>query len=128
MKKKSHLTNFKEMEEARRQLRNNSTSAEATLWKYLKNRKLDGRKFRRQFSVDNVILDFFCVTENLCIELDGHDHFTEEGMKRDEKRDLYLKQFGIQVIRIENKAIWNNLAGTLAEIRKHFKTKSSTVT
>ena len=121
MKEKSHLTNRKELEGSRRRLRKYSTSAEAVLWNMLKGRQLDGRKFRRQYSLDNIIMDFFCVSENLCVELDGQDHFTEEGKLRDEKRDAFITKFGIRVIRFENKAVWNNADGVLQEIRRHFK-------
>ena len=113
--------NLKRLKPYRKNLRNNSTSAEAELWRHLKNRQLEGRKFRRQFSVHLYILDFFCPEENLCIELDGHDHFTEEGRIKDEERDTKLKLQGITVLRFENSGVWNNLQGILEEIKRHFK-------
>ena len=58
--------------EKRRALRQNLTAAEATLWKYIKGRQLQGRKFRRQHPVGPYIVDFYCVEEKLAIELDGH--------------------------------------------------------
>ena len=79
------LHNLNQLKPKRKDLRTNGTSAEAVLWNHLKNRQLSGRKFRRQFSVDYYILDFFCPEENLCIELDGHNHFTEEGKMKDEE-------------------------------------------
>src|SRR5215213_6964711 len=53
----------------RTRLRKNLTPAEATLWKYLQRSQLDGRKFRRQHSVDDYILDFYCPGERLAVEL-----------------------------------------------------------
>lgn len=64
-------------------LRNNSTPAERELWKYISSNKLAGRKFRRQHSVNNFIVDFFCFEEKLIIELDGEHHFSDEGYKKD---------------------------------------------
>ena len=116
-----HINNLKLLEGRRKMLRNNSTSAEAVLWGYLKNRQLDGRKFRRQFSVGFYILDFYCPSENLNVELDGAHHFTEEGLNHDSERDLFLKDQGITVLRFENQGIWNNLEGVLHEIKTHFK-------
>jgi very-short-patch-repair endonuclease len=54
--------------------RNKSTSAEAELWNILKSKKLNARKFRRQHSIGNYIVDFFCASEKLVIELDGNPH------------------------------------------------------
>ncbi len=53
------LNNLKTLKPQRKHLRNHSTSAEATLWNYLKNSQLEGRKFRRQHSIEFYILDFF---------------------------------------------------------------------
>ena len=61
-----------ELKPYRKALRKDLTPAEAFLWKYLQNRKLEGRKFRRQHSVGNYIADFYCSSERLVIELDGH--------------------------------------------------------
>ena len=115
--------NEKELEEKRRYLRNNSTSAEATLWKLIKGRQLQGRKFRRQFSIDFYILDFYCPEEKLAVELDGHHHFTPEGQIHDERRDAFLAEKGIQTIRIENKKVFNNTGQVLDYIQGHFKVK-----
>ena len=90
-------------------LRNNSTSAESVLWTYLKNKQLDGRKFRRQHSAGNYILDFYCPSENLAVELDGEDHFWDEGIRRDEKHTVYLSSLNIRVIRFENKWVFEDI-------------------
>jgi very-short-patch-repair endonuclease len=67
------LYNKRELKDYRRALRNKSTSAEVTLWNFLKNGQL-GRKFRRQHSIGNYITDFCCPSEKLIIELDGNSH------------------------------------------------------
>jgi len=117
---KMKIHNRINLKETRRVLRKNLTPAEALLWKALKNRQLKGRKFRRQHSVGNYILDFYCPSEKLNIELDGMPHFTIIGEKKDKKRDEYLKTFGIKIIRFENRDLYNNLTGVLEIIQEHF--------
>ena len=115
------LNNKPTLKTFRKQLRNNSTSAEATIWKYLKNSKLEGRKFRRQHSIENYIIDFYCPSEKLAIELDGNDHFTGYGQTHDEIRDKFLKNLNIKVLRFENKEIFERLEGVLEEVKGSFK-------
>jgi very-short-patch-repair endonuclease len=114
------LNNKPELKEFRKALRNHSTSAEATLWTHLKGKQLEGRKFRRQFSVGNYILDFYCTSEKLCIELDGAEHFTQEGLERDEERTAFLNSHGIRVIRFENIEIFKDIEAVLEVIKNNF--------
>ena len=113
--------NRKEFENRRKSLRKKLTAAEATLWTLLKKEQLEGRKFRRQHSVGNYILDFYCPTERLAIELDGAHHFTDKGSDYDEQRTNYLNTLRIQVIRFENEEVFQSPEGVLAEIKKCFK-------
>ncbi len=108
----------------RKDLRNNSTSAEACLWFHLKQKKLVGRKFTRQKSIGDFILDFYCPEENIAIELDGEQHFWEEGIIRDSKKTNFLESQGIVVIRFENKWVFEDIEFVLAEITKCFKRKN----
>ena len=109
-----------ELKVFRKNLRNNSTSAEATLWLQLKNSQLDGRKFRRQHSVGAYILDFYCPAEKLCIELDGADHYTGNGEDYDEERTKYLNSLNIRVIRFENKEVFQAIEYVLGRINSCF--------
>lgn len=104
------LNNIKSLKDCRNALRNDLTSSEATLWKYLQHRKLEGRKFRRQHSFGNYILDFYCPEERLAVELDGEHHFTETGVFYDEQRSIYLLAHGIAVVRFENYKVFENVA------------------
>lgn len=115
------INNKPELKPFRKELRNHSTSAEAVLWTYLKNKQLGGRKFRRQFSVGSFILDFYCPKEKLCVELDGAHHFTEEGLKNDNERTDFLNAQGIRVIRFENFEVFNSLEQVLETIQDNFK-------
>ena len=75
------------------------------MWKILKNRQICGLRFRRQFSVGPYILDFYCPEIRLAIELDGQQHFSEEGARHDFIRDKYLNNQNITVVRLENMAV-----------------------
>jgi very-short-patch-repair endonuclease len=107
----------------RKKLRNDGTSAEAELWKHISNRKLKGRKFRRQHSVGAFILDFYCPAEKLGIELDGEDHYWQEGLARDFKKENYLNVHNIRVLRFENRWIFHDLQYVLNKISAAFDKK-----
>ena len=83
----------------RRELRRASTAAEAALWTRLRDRRLDGFKFRRQHPCGPFILDFYCACSHLAVELDGGQHFTAEAQDYDRRRTAYLARQGIKVIR-----------------------------
>jgi very-short-patch-repair endonuclease len=111
------LHNRKELKRFRKKLRNNSTSAEATLWKSLKGSQ-SGVKFRRQHSVGKFVLDFYCATKRIAVELDGDYHFTPEQVAYDERRTAYLRKFNIKVIRFENASVFEDWEGVLRKIRE----------
>ena len=101
-------------------MRNDATPAEGELWKYLKGAQLQGRKFRRQHSIGNYVVDFYCPSEKLAIELDGQVHLHAAATEADLERDLVLKGLGIKVIRFENKDIFQHLEAVLQEIAEAF--------
>ncbi|MGD1945007.1 MAG: endonuclease domain-containing protein [Croceivirga sp.] len=110
-----------ELRENRKELRRHLTSAEAFLWKHLQQKKLEGKKFRRQHSIDSFIVDFYCAAEKLIIELDGEVHSNPITEERDAKRDAYLNRLGYKVIRFENKMVFEHLSSVLQEIKDSFK-------
>ena len=114
------ILNIKEVKQLRQELRNNSTKAEKFLWFFLKGSQLENRKFRRQQSIGYYIVDFYCSTEKLCIELDGEAHYTELGKKKDAERTRYLNDQGYQVIRFENKIVLEKIEFVLNEIKNKF--------
>jgi very-short-patch-repair endonuclease len=114
------LNNLPHKKEERRSLRNNLTSAEAKFWSCLKSGQLDGRKFRRQHSISEFILDFYCPAEKLAVELDGAGHFTVSGNLHDAQRTEYLNGVGIRVVRFENTVIWSDLKSVLHAIQSNF--------
>lgn len=111
--------------ETRRQLRQAGEAAEAVLWTVIKNRKIDGFKFRRQFSIGPYIMDFYCPEAKLGIELDGAGHQTLDGVKYDKVRSDYLsREQGIHIIRFENRDLYYNLEGVVKEIEKELSKRA----
>ena len=104
----------------RTELRKSLTPAEAALWKCLQRSQLDGRKFRRQHSVGDYIVDFYCPAERLAIELDGQVHRNEPAELYDYERKLFLIYYGIKVIRFENFLIFEELECVLLRIKSWF--------
>ncbi len=105
------------MLERRRELRRNQTEAEALLWDELKKLKYDGIRVRRQFGVGSYILDFYCPSKRLAIEVDGGYHEEEVQIRYDKERTAYLNTYNIQVIRYSNQQIAQNIQGCLEQIK-----------
>lgn len=106
--KKKRIHNRKYLVDFRKFLRNNATSAEATLWKSLTRKKVEGLKFRRQHSIENYIVDFYCPELKLIIELDGsgHSNFGQENY--DNERTKRLEELGFVVLRFENQIVFKS--------------------
>jgi very-short-patch-repair endonuclease len=85
-----------------RRLRRHETDEEKELWRTLRGRRFAGFKFRRQHSIGEHILDFYCAAAKLAIELDGFQHGLPEGIQRDENREKYLTDQGIETLRFWN--------------------------
>lgn len=117
---KTRINNLPHLKTFRKNLRNNLTPAEAKFWKILQNKNLEGRKFRRQHSVGNYILDFYCPSEKLAVELDGESHFTDAARVYDRERRLYLESCGIKVLRFENKLVFEDLEWVVGVIKNNF--------
>ena len=104
-----HVFNTPEMKANRRELRSNGTTAERALWNWLKKKQVGGLQFRRQFSVGNHILDFYCPAMKLAIELDGDYHYHMSKPQEDWKRDQeLLHNHGIKTLRFENNVVFEH--------------------
>lgn len=86
--------------ERARSLRQDSTTPERILWGMLRNRQLDGFKFRRQHPVGPFVADFYCAEAALIVELDGESHVGR--YVEDRQRTAYLNQQGLRVLRVTN--------------------------
>ncbi len=102
-----------------RKLRRDSTYAEQKIWWHLKNKQLDGARFRRQRVVGCYIVDFICIRKKLVIEVDGGQHNVKEGKEKDGVRDQWLASKGYTVLRFWNNEVLENIEGVLEEIKRH---------
>jgi very-short-patch-repair endonuclease len=101
-----------------RELREKQTDAEKALWMRLRNRQLEGVKFRRQQPIGPHIVDFASFERKLVIEIDGGQHNEEEIAQRDEQRTIWLKERGYQTTRFWNNEVLMNPEGVLESIRE----------
>jgi very-short-patch-repair endonuclease len=83
-----------------RELRRQMSLPEVVLWQALRKRRLKGLRFRRQHPIGPYILDFYCESARLGIEVDGFAHDTIMVARRDERRQAWLAQRGVTVLRI----------------------------
>lgn len=104
-----------------RQLRSSMTDAEIFLWSKLRRKQLHGLQFYRQKPLGNSIVDFYCPSARLVIEIDGGQHYTEEGQTQDSRRDAYLNEMGLCVLRFSNFEVLGNMDGVIAEIVQYLE-------
>lgn len=97
-------------------LRQNQTGAEAILWQNLRGKRFHELKFFRQFGIGEYIADFYCTEKRVVIELDGSQHYTDEGISYDKARTEFLNSLNIRVVRFSNIDVINNSDGVLAEL------------
>ena len=112
-----NLPNIPPLKTRRRELRNASTPAEIRLWTNLRRKQLLGKKFRRQYSVGRYVLDFYCVECGIAIELDGAPHFSVLSEDYENERSVFLMGQGIEILRFENRVVFEYLEGVLEVIR-----------
>ncbi len=110
------LRNDPILKQRRQELRRNQTDTEKTLWSHLRNRQFYGMRFFRQYSIGPYILDFYCPTVKLAIELDGGQHNQYENKEYDLARSEYLNAQGIDVIRFWNNEILLDVQSVLAKL------------
>lgn len=100
--------------ERAQELRRNMTPAEKKLWAALRRNQLDGLYFRRQQIIDGFIVDFYCHTARLIVEVDGPIH--ERQVEYDAERERILAARELEILRFRNEEIMNNLSNVLERI------------
>ena len=104
-----------------RTLRKNQTPQESKMWKILRNFQIQGLKFRRQYPIENYIVDFVCKEIKLIIEIDGGQHNETYNIEYDTKRTNFLESKGYKVIRFWNCDIDHNIEGVYQRILEEIK-------
>jgi very-short-patch-repair endonuclease len=116
----THATRIKPSTKANaRALRREPTDAERALWHHLRQRQLEGLKFRRQHPLGRYILDFVCLEAALVIEIDGGQHADQRDRDRD--RTAWLERRGYRVLRFWNNEVLADPAGVLEVIWQEVK-------
>lgn len=93
----------------RRSLRSNMPKAEALVWARLRDQQVEGCKFRRQYSVGVFVVDFYCPELKLAVEIDGPSLQRDGGAEYDSERQLFLEGKGINVLRVTNAQVYQDL-------------------
>ena len=101
-----------------KELRKAGVLSEVLLWKALKRKQINGWDFDRQKIIGDYIVDFFCANNGLVIEIDEENPIHEQEYYQ--KRDEFLKEYGLTVIRISDMDVKRNLEGVLSVIRGTF--------
>ena len=105
-----------------RALRQSSPDAEQALWQALRNRQLDGYKFRRQRPVGGYFADFACIEAMLIVELDGGQHFEPAAAAADVRRTVELNRLGYEVLRFTNREALMERDAVLTQILNWLQT------
>ncbi len=106
------------MVEVARVFRKEPTPSEDILWQALRNRQVDGRKFRRQQPIGAFVLDFFCAEERLAVEVDGPIHASQR--EADQMRQELIESLGVRFVRIPAETVEHDLPAALSAIRAAF--------
>ena len=107
------LSYDKALKQCSQQLRNNMTDAERYLWSKLRSKQVNVCWFYRQKPIGEYIVDFYCPRAKLVIEVDGGQHFTDDGHEYDKARDDYLNSLGLKVLRFSNSDVLTNIEGVV---------------
>lgn len=89
---------------------------EVLLWTQIRRGGLEGFKFRRQHAIGPFVLDFFCASAKLAVEVDGASHYEPGRQRRDADRDSWLARYGIRTLRLPASAVLSNMNGSLEMI------------
>lgn len=114
------IHNLRELRDRRRALRKQATPQEKRLWQYLRNRNI-GYKFRRQHSIGFYIADFYCSEKKLIIEVDGPQHYSEDGKEYDEQREFVFQNMKFRIMRITNEEINKNISLVIESIKSELE-------
>lgn len=110
------LFNKPEQTQKRRALRRDAPPAETLFWREVRDRRLGGYKFRRQFSIRHYVADFCCPECYLIVELDGASHEGDDAAEYDRNRQNYLESLGFLVVRSTNEQIYKEMPSVLETV------------
>jgi very-short-patch-repair endonuclease len=107
----------KAMKSLAQELRRNATPQEEKLWyQFLRRHEC---RFTRQKAFSNYIVDFYCHSKKLVIEVDGSQHYTEDGIENDQIRTSFLEALGLHVMRFQNAEVDESMNQVCAKIQRY---------
>ncbi len=106
-----------------RQMRHEPTPAENILWQRLRGRRLCGYRFHRQYPIDRFIVDFYCASAALIIEVDGEVH--RQQVEADHERENFLTGLGFQILRFTNTQVLNEIDQVVRDIQNTLESTPS---
>jgi very-short-patch-repair endonuclease len=105
-----------------RQQRFQANEFSRAVWELVRDRRMLGEKFRREYPIGPYTLDFVCLDLKLNLEVDGQDHLTDQGKRHDVKRDAYLHRMGYKVLRLSGYQVIQDAAWVQEEIARLIRT------
>ena len=122
--KKTTVVKNNDMLEVARKLRREMTPQENQLWyRFLRNYPV---KFYKQRIIESFVVDFYCADARLVIELDGSQHYTEQGKAYDEERSAILRGYGLRVLRFSNREVNRQFEAVCEQIDREVQTRIHT--
>ena len=121
MPRKPILKYNPKLKDRARKLCSSMTDSEVKLWQHLRTKQIAGIKFLRQRPIGNYIVDFYAPEAKLIIEVNGGQHYEDNGLEYDEIRDAYLKGLNLTVLRVSNLDVLNNIEGVVERIKNEMK-------
>ena len=107
----------RQLRDRARTMRQNPTRAERKLWSRLRRRQLKGKKFRRQHILEPYIVDFYCASDKIVVEVDGLSHDCSNSYQRDHQRTNYLqRRYGVDVLRFSDAMVIKKVESVLETI------------
>ncbi len=100
------------------------TQYEKILWEKIRNKQISNLRFRRQYSIDKYVVDFFCPQLKLAIKIDGKVHLKNHSKQYDDVRQNEIESLGINFLRFSNSLIRNDIYSVIETI-KDFKKRNN---
>jgi very-short-patch-repair endonuclease len=112
------LYNQTSEKQKRQTLRNNMPLSEKIVWAKLRSQQIENCKFRRQYSIDRFVVDFYSSELRLAIEIDGDSHYQNGVQQYDRDRQVFLESKGTRILRFTNQEVYQNIDGVVEKIRE----------
>ncbi|HPP08537.1 MAG TPA: endonuclease domain-containing protein [bacterium] len=111
----------KKLKKFSRTLRQEMTDAERLFWSKVRMKQLNGYQFYRQRPIGEYVVDFYCPRAKLIIEIDGGQHYEDDGRRKDEMRDKFLSGIGLKILRFSDRDVIENIEGVVEHVLENLE-------